>query len=95
MYKILLTGASGYIGSCVYYYLKNKYNFFLLDKIKNENFKIITCNLNNKKKLNYILKNRNPDIVIHLAAQSLVDESINKNKYFINNIKAKSKTTFT
>lgn len=88
MYKILLTGASGYIGSCVYYYLKNKYNFFLLDKIKNENFKIITCNLNNKKKLNYILKNRNPDIVIHLAAQSLVDESINKNKYFVNNIKA-------
>ncbi len=88
MYKILLTGASGYIGSCVYYHLKKKYNFFLLDKIKNENFKIITCNLNNKKKLNHILKIKKPDIVVHLAAQSLVDESINKNKYFVNNIKA-------
>ena len=34
MYKILITGASGYIGSCVYYYLKDKYNFYLLDKKK-------------------------------------------------------------
>lgn len=88
MYKILLTGASGYIGSCVYFYLKNKYNFSLIDKNKNKNFKITVCNLNNKKKLDHILKIKKPDIVIHLAAQSLVDETINENRYILNNIKA-------
>ena len=29
---------------------------------------------------------KKPDLIVHLAAQSLVDETINKNKYFSNNV---------
>jgi len=88
MYKILLTGASGYIGSCLHQSLKSKYKFFLLDKKKSNSLKIIICDLNNKKKLDQIFKKKKPDLVIHLAAQSLVDEQINKKKYISNNITA-------
>ena len=35
MKKILITGASGYIGSCLYFYLKKKYNVLAIDKKKN------------------------------------------------------------
>jgi len=34
MKKILITGASGYIGSCLFAYLNKKYEVYGLDKIK-------------------------------------------------------------
>ena len=37
-------------------------------------------------KIEKILKKEKPDLIVHLAAQSLVDETINKNKYFSNNV---------
>ncbi|WP_415287126.1 GDP-mannose 4,6-dehydratase [Candidatus Pelagibacter sp. Uisw_104] len=47
-----------------------------------------TCNLLDLKKLNHILNKYKPKLIIHLAAQSLVDETINKKKYYQNNILA-------
>lgn len=86
--KILITGVSGYIGSCLYFYLKKKFKIIGIDKKKTKILPTRECNLLNLKKLNSLLKKEKPDLVIHLAAQSLVDETINKKKYFLNNVKA-------
>lgn len=84
--KVLITGASGYIGSCTYFFLNNKFKLSALDKVTNSNFRINKCNLLNKKKITSLIKVIKPDLIIHLAAQSLVDEKINKKKYYQNNI---------
>ena len=54
--NILITGGSGYIGSCLSLYLKKKYEITNLDKKNNKHISIKICNLLNFKKLNYILK---------------------------------------
>jgi len=86
--KILITGASGYIGSIIYNYLKKNFIVFGLNKKKNQSKKIINCNLKDKNKINKILKEKSPNLIIHLAGQSLVDKTINKKKYINNNILA-------
>ena len=86
--KILITGASGYIGSCLYLYLKKNFNIFGIDKKTTKILPIKKCNLLNLKKLNSFLKKEKPDLIVHFAAQSLVDETINKKKYFQNNVLA-------
>ncbi len=86
--NILITGVSGYIGSCLSLYLKKKYEITNLDKKNNKYISINICDLLNFKKLNDILKKKKPKMIIHLAAQSLVDETINKEKYYQNNVMA-------
>ena len=86
--NILITGGAGYIGSCLALYLKKKYRITILDKKKSKNLVINTCNLLDLKKLNHILNKDKPKLIIHLAAQSLIDETINKKKYYQNNILA-------
>lgn len=90
--KIIITGASGYIGSCLFSFLKKKYKVFLIDKIFPQKFKKIPtnlfykCNLLNKKRLDSVFKKIKPDVVIHLAAQSTVDEKIPLKNYNLNNV---------
>ena len=86
--NILITGGSGYIGSCLSLYLKKKYEITNLDKKNNRHISTSICDLLNLKKLDNILKKKKPKLIIHLAAQSLVDETINKEKYYQNNVMA-------
>ena len=84
--KILITGVSGYIGSCLYFYLKNKFKVCGIDKIITKRIPSKRYDLKNLKKISIYLKQEKPDIIIHLAAQSLVDETINKKRYYLNNV---------
>ena len=98
--KFLITGGLGFIGGNFLKILTNKYpnsKFLNLDKItyaasknlanelkqnKNYNFqKIDICDFNKLKKK---FDNFNPDIVVHFAAESHVDNSIKKPDNFIN-----------
>jgi len=91
MKKIMITGVSGYIGSCLYFYLKKKYRVIGIDKKNSKYIKVINVNLLNENKINKILNKEKPNLIVHLAAQSLVDETINKKKYYLNNIDATKK----
>lgn len=86
--KILITGANGYIGNCLFHFLKKKFNIIGVDCENNINRDIHKINLLNTRKLDNLLYKIKPQVVIHLAAQSLVDETINKNKYYNNNVLA-------
>ena len=88
MEKILITGVNGYIGNCLYHFLKGKFKVVGIDKESVSKNTIYRCNILNTKKLEQILYKTKPEIVIHLAAQSLVDETINKEKYYNNNVVA-------
>ncbi len=92
--KILITGSAGYIGSCLRAYLEKKFKVYALDKNKQKNFikknkkNFFICNLHNKRKLEKILSLIKPDVIVHLAGQSTVNENIKKNKYYLDNVQA-------
>ena len=62
--KILITGADGYIGNCLFYFLKKNYDVIGLDKRKLFNNKIYKCNLLNIKKVDKFLSKKKPKILI-------------------------------
>ena len=87
MYKkrILITGCAGYIGSVLTKKLKNKTSGIdkQSPKIKNNQFKKI--NILDKKKLYKFIQLFKPNIVIHLAAESTIDNVLLKKKSYKNN----------
>lgn len=98
--KILITGHSGFVGSWLYYILKKKqinvYGislkpekktdlFYKLKINKDKNSKIL--NILNYKSLDSYVRRIKPEIVIHLAAESLVLKSmVNPNLTYNTNI---------
>ncbi len=97
--KILITGGAGYIGqNLINFFLKEKFKISVIDSLltsspinKNikKNINFYQFDLSNKEKVKSFFKNKNFDLIIHLAAFSGV-EQFNKNihKYFNNNVLA-------
>ena len=66
---------------------KKKYTIIGVDKkIKLKNFYV--CNLLDKKKLTNIFKKEKPDLVIHLAALAIIDETKKYSDFYKNNFLA-------
>jgi UDP-glucose 4-epimerase len=77
--SIIITGANGYIGMNLYFFLKKKnIHPILLDKKKSKNKIINKLNLLNYNALFKFTKKINIDYIIHLAANSSL-KSFNKN----------------
>lgn len=91
--NVLITGGSGYIGSCLAAYLSKSYSVATLDIkdrsiFNSKKIKHFKVNLNNNK-ISKILREVKPKYVIHLAGQSTID-MVNKKKnlYYQNNFLA-------
>ena len=69
--KILITGASGYVGSRIYQDLKNKNHsvtgLYNTTRLFNE---IVKIDITNKEEVKKIFDSENPNIVVHLAANA-------------------------
>ena len=76
--KILITGSSGYIGSCLSSNLSKNYEVFNLDKKLEKKKNFVKINLLDKKKLLFALSYIKPTVIVHLAGESLVDEKKKK-----------------
>lgn len=100
--NFLITGGSGFIGSCLIRRLLKTTNAkifnidkcgyasdtFLLDKFVEKNnyksrYELFNLDLYNKEELNLAFQKINPDFVMHLAAESHVDRSIDNPSEFI------------
>ena len=97
MTRYLITGGAGFIGSCLVKKLAAKPNSIcILDKLsyssnisnisselKKKNVQLIKIDISNYKKTLKYIYNFKPDIILHLAAESHVDRSIDYNYPFI------------
>ncbi|MBU4502181.1 MAG: UDP-glucose 4-epimerase GalE [Nanoarchaeota archaeon] len=93
--RILVTGGAGYIGSVIVKKLiENKHEVVVLDDLSkghkaavHPNATFVESGLKNLKDLDETFKQFNFNAVIHMAAYSLVGESVEKpGKYFRNNV---------
>lgn len=96
--KILVTGGAGFIGSAVVRHIINSTNDYVLnlDKLtyagclaslndidKSPRYKFVKADICNLEQCKLIITEFQPDIIMHLAAESHVDRSIDGPKEFI------------
>ncbi len=96
--RFLITGGAGFIGSALVRYLIDTKGFNVcnidkltyagnlssLSKIKNSNLhKFCNFDICDKEKIDSVMKSFQPDFIMHLAAESHVDNSIKSPKEFI------------
>ena len=87
--KVLVTGSTGFKGSWLAFWLHKlganvvgiglkpeKHSFIFKSLTLNQFIKQYYMNITNKKKLNEVVSKEKPDIIFHLAAQSIVSQSV-------------------
>jgi len=80
MVSILLTGASGFVGTTFVEYFRDKYDLIAVDwkppREKFPNVKYYQTDILRPEDLKEVFLKENPNIVVHLAAQARVDASL-------------------
>jgi len=89
MEKILITGISGMLGSNLAYYFRDNYDVVGLYNsfpVENSGMLTIQCDLQDKKRVASIIKQHQPDIIIHCASLTDVDycEANKDEAYYVN-----------
>jgi dTDP-glucose 4,6-dehydratase len=91
--RILITGAAGFIGSNLLHHLSNLGFQHVVgidnysegsnpDNLEGCNYLIYHCDIREEDQVKYIFDIESPEFVVHLAAASHVDRSINGDKIF-------------
>ena len=87
--KIVVTGGSGFIGSCFSKIASNSYKIYIIDKkeknkfLKDKKIIHIKCNLTDYSSLKKEILKIKPNIIVHLAAQSTIDFISSKKKAYL------------